>query len=178
MSDLLHPDIAWNATYPSITGLTAFTMDFLPLPDGLSEHELVPELPGAPYDNQGFSGYDVRQGWNVKLLREGNIRGARSEWNEYSQASLAEHGDDVHEFSGEQLVQFLVAPFIQNWVIYGLFQEALGRHISRDDATFTCINERGEMRRYLTLKRLVENSQQGKKSLLMMPNGIKSFQRF
>jgi hypothetical protein len=107
LSNLLHPDIAWNATYPSIT---AFTMDFLPLPDGLSEHELVPELPGAPYDNQGFSGYDVRQGWNVKLLREGNIRGARSEWNEYSQASLAEHGDDVHEFSGEQLVQFLVAP--------------------------------------------------------------------
>jgi hypothetical protein len=129
-------------------------MDFLPLPDGLSEHELVPELPGVPYDNQGFSGYDIRQGWNVKLLREGNIRGARSEWNEYSQASLAEHGDDVSEFSGEQLVQFLVAPFIQNWIIYGLFHGALGRHISRDDATFTRINERGEMRRYLTLKGL------------------------
>jgi hypothetical protein len=129
-------------------------MDFLPLPDDLSEHALVPELPGVPYDNQGFSGYDVRQGWNLKLLREGNIRGARSEWNEYSQASLAEYGDDVHEFSGEQLVQFLVAPFIQNWIIYGLFHEALGHHISRDEATFTRTNERGETRRYLTLKSL------------------------
>jgi hypothetical protein len=39
--------------------------------------------------------------------------------------SLAEHGDDVHEFSGEQLVQFLVAPFIQNWIIYGLFRRLL-----------------------------------------------------
>lgn len=124
------------------------------MPEGLSEHELVPELPGAPYDNQGFSGYDVRQGWNVQLLREGNIRGARTEWNEYSQASLTEHGDDVHGFDGEQLVQFLVAPFIQNWIIYGLSQSALGHHISRDDTTFTRINERGEMRRYLTLKRL------------------------
>lgn len=49
-------------------------MDFLPLPDGFSEHELVPELPGVPYDNQGFRGYDIRQGWNVKLLREMKYR--------------------------------------------------------------------------------------------------------
>jgi hypothetical protein len=140
-------------------------MDFLPLPDGLSEHPLVPELSGVPYDNQGFRGYDVRQGWNVKLLREGNIRGARSDWNEYSQASLAEYGDDVHELSGEQLVQFLVAPFIQNWIIYGLFHEALSRHISRDEATFTRVNERGEIRRYLTLKSLFGEFSARKKEL-------------
>ena len=84
-------------------------MDYLPLPDGLNDHMLVPGLPGISYDNLGFCDY-VCQGWDIKLLREGNIRGARREWNEYSQATLAEYGaGEVRVFSGEKLVQFLVA---------------------------------------------------------------------
>ncbi|CAF9921558.1 MAG: hypothetical protein GOMPHAMPRED_002320 [Gomphillus americanus] len=110
-------------------------MDFLQLPDGVDEHEPVFEIPGIPFDNQGFEGFDIRQGWDLERLRQGDFRRARTEWNDYSQQSLAEANRPASLMTGTELLQNLVGAFLQNWIVYGLFQQALARPVQRAEAT-------------------------------------------
>ena len=129
-------------------------MDHLPLPNSTDQHFQVPFLEGIPYDNQGFLGYDTRQGWNIENLRHGNIRGARSEWNAYSEAVLGNH-PDVASISNGNLVELLVGPFVQNWIFYGLFNTVLERTISPEEGY---VEENGSggssTSKYLTTKPL------------------------
>lgn len=121
-------------------------MDFIPLPDGVSSHEPVFDLGGPDYDNQGFLGFDRRQGWNVPALREGDILKARNDWNEYSQIVLKDVSPEDILDTGEGLINAVVGPFIQTWILFGILHEALKRPIDRNEVskavTTTDINGR------------------------------------
>lgn len=122
-------------------------MDFILLPDNVDSHEIVPDLGGPDFDNEGFQGYDHRQGWNVKALREGDILKARNDWNEYSQTVLKDVAPaDIPE-TGEGLINAVVGPFIQTWILFGIFQEALRRPVCRHEVsrTVSMTNPEGKM---------------------------------
>lgn len=112
-------------------------MDFLPLPNDVSSHLMVPDLGGPEYDNEGFLGYDRRLGWNVAALREGNFFNVHQDLTSY----LVEHLEDVPAANlfekAEPLIQIVVAPFIQTWIVLGIMHEALGRPISRHELSRT-----------------------------------------
>lgn len=130
-------------------------MDFLPLPNGLgSSCSLVPDLGGPDYDNEGFKGYPTRQGWKIDKLRRGDIIGARDEWNEYSQICMKGIPPDQLPKSGEELIMGVIAPFIQTWIFFGLFHEALGRRISRSECLAAQEDRDASKRGYLSARRL------------------------
>lgn len=117
-------------------------MDFIILPDNVTSHESVPDLGGPEYDNQGFQGYALRQGWDITAIREGDVIGARDDWDEYSQIVLKDVSPEDIPETGEGLINALVGPFIQTWILFGIFNEALRRpvfrhEVSRNDTTAT-----------------------------------------
>ena len=108
-------------------------MDFIILPENVTSHEPVPDLGGPEYDNQGFQGYALRQGWSITAIREGNLISAREDWNEYSQIVLKDVSPEDIPETGEGLINALVGPFIQTWILFGIFNEALRRPVFRHE---------------------------------------------
>src|SRR3979490_2866886 len=115
-------------------------MDFLPLPDGLTSHELVPDLGGPDYDNAGFKGYPTRQGWQIDKLRKGDIIGASIEWVEYSQSCMKDVPANQLPESGEELIMAVTGAFTRTWIFCGLFHEALGRPVLRSECLVTRVD--------------------------------------
>ena len=140
-------------------------MDFLPLPDGKKHPELVPDLGGPSYDNLGFEGYPLRQGWNLEKLLAGDIVGARDEWDNYSQEVLQDVSPDKLPKTNEDLIKAVVGPFIQTWIFYGLFHEALDRPILRIECSIQVLNEDGSAKTYLTARRLFLQFMQRKSAI-------------
>ena len=108
-------------------------MDFIILPENVTSHEPVPDLGGPEYDNQGFQGYALRQGWSITAIREGDLISAREDWNEYSQIVLKDVSPEDIPETGEGLINALVGPFIQTWILFGIFNEALRRPVFRHE---------------------------------------------
>ena len=146
-------------------------MDFLPLPEGVPAHEEVPFLGGPYYDNSGFAGYDRRQGWNVKALREGNIDAARDDWDAYEQTWLSTLVDpDTTEVLKNGLKAFaaslnpnrrkrrryaFAAAFIQTWTLFGLFHQLLKRPVPRWELTYSKSSTDSDGKsKYVTVRRL------------------------
>ena len=129
-------------------------MDFLPLPNDNCNHELVPDLGGPDYDNGGFKGYDTRQGWQIDKLRKGDVINAREEWNYYSQVCLKDVPEDQLPESGEDLIKAVIGPFIQTWLFFGLFHEALNRPILRSECSLARFDHDGSQKKYLTAQKL------------------------
>ena len=104
-------------------------------------------------DNKGFEGYDVRQGWNVKLLLDGKIKESRNDWDTYASHII---GFNTEAFAHDEAkrLQYLVGSFIQNWIICGLFQAVLARNISCDDIKETAPGSDGEKNSFLSLQPL------------------------
>lgn len=115
-------------------------MDFIPLPYGVHSHQPIPDLGGPDYDYEGFLGYDLRQGWNLDRLRKGDIVGARGDWNEYSQLVLKDYAPETLPETGEELINAVVAPFIQTWLFFGLFHEVLGRQVAREECSVPAVD--------------------------------------
>jgi hypothetical protein len=109
-------------------------MDFILLPDTVTSHEPVPDLGGPDFDNQGFLGYDQRQGWNVKAIRNGDILRARNDWDEYI-PKLFKDIPPEEEPEGESYIQVVVGHFIQTWLLFGILQEALRRPVFRHEVS-------------------------------------------
>lgn len=105
-------------------------MDFFAVPEN-RQPERVPNLGGPDYDNLGFEGYPVRQGWKLRQLLAGDIVGARDEWNDYSQEVLRDRTPETFPQTNAALVSAMVGPFVQTWIFYGLFHVALGRPVTR-----------------------------------------------
>ena len=116
-------------------------MDFIPLPDGVSSHEPVPELRGFDYDNKGFIGYDQREGWNVQALRQGWPGKGQADWFKYGYRMYSKGDPENLVKTMEQVskLQAFAASFVQTWILYGLFQEALKRKIQRCEIAFEAV---------------------------------------
>lgn len=112
-------------------------MDFIILPENVTSHESVPDLGGPEYDNQGFQGYALRQGWSITAIREGDIIRARDDWNDYSQIVFKDVSPEDIPETGEGLINALVGPFIQTWILLGIFNEALRRPVFRHEVSRT-----------------------------------------
>ncbi|KIW89450.1 uncharacterized protein Z519_09606 [Cladophialophora bantiana CBS 173.52] len=110
-------------------------MDILPLPDGVESHWLVPDLGGPDFDNQGFLGYDERQGWNVDALFRGKITAARKDWENYYTSVSQEDGRFVRMSSTQEVILLCAGSFLQTWIFYGIWQEALSRPVSRQEGS-------------------------------------------
>ncbi|OQV00995.1 hypothetical protein CLAIMM_06419 [Cladophialophora immunda] len=131
-------------------------MDFLPLPDGVESHLPVPDLGGPDFDNQGFLGYDERQGWDVDALLRGRIAPARKDWESYY-ASTSLQGRRLAGISStREKILACVGSFLQTWIFFGIWQEALSRTVSRQETSVeapganTAENHTGGPDRYLT----------------------------
>ena len=114
-------------------------MDFILLPDNVLSHEVVPDLGGFEWDNQGFQGYPQRQGWDLGRLRNGDIRKARNDWGDYV-CSLWIHIPPLeipqdHPAYGLALLRAAVGAFFQTWVLFGLLQAALRRPVYRHEVS-------------------------------------------
>jgi hypothetical protein len=129
-------------------------MDLLTLPVSLTSHDLVPDLGGPEYDNAGFKGYPTRQGWQIDKLRKGDITGARLEWDEYSQICMKDIPADQFPESSEDLIMAVTGPFIQTWIFFGLFHEALGRSVLRSECLVTRVDQDGSTKKYLSARLL------------------------
>lgn len=110
-------------------------MDIVVLPDNISSHELVPDLGGPDFDNQGFRGYDRRRGWNSVALRRGELSKAREDWSEYGQIELRDNTLGADPATREWLIASVFGPFIQTWIIFGILQEALRRPVWRSEVS-------------------------------------------
>lgn len=129
-------------------------MDFLALPGGLQEGAIVPDLGGPDYDNCGFKDYPKRQGWHIEKLMKGDIDGARDEWNEYSQIVMRDVPPDQLPEAAEDLIKAVVGPFIQTWLFFGLFHEALGRPVLRKECSLIPRAHHSPRKRYLSAQSL------------------------
>ena len=129
-------------------------MDFLPFPKGLQNGVFVPDLGGPEYDNAGFKDYPQRQGWQIEKLLEGDIIGARDEWNEYSQIVMHDIPQDQLPDTGEALIKAVTGPFIQTWLFFGLFHEALSRPVFRKECSFITTDHAGSRERCLSAQSL------------------------
>lgn len=136
-------------------------MDFVVLPDHVRSHELVLDLGGPEFDMQGFQGYALRQGWDVTALREGNVSDARDDWNEYSQIVFKDVSPEDIPESAEGLINAIVGPFIQTWILFGILSEALRRpvfrhEVSRNNSTASTTTPTGKATstNYITVQHL------------------------
>ena len=131
-------------------------MDFTPLPNGVASHEPVPDLGGPEYDNQGFLGYDQRQGWNVLALRKGDLAASRQDWHEYAQRTtklIPRHDFLACNYGG---IQAVVGAFLQTWILFGILQEALGRPVLRHEVSHV-VNSTESLQpdiKFVTLRRI------------------------
>lgn len=124
-------------------------MDFIPLPDNVTSHVSVPALVGPAYDNCGFTGYDVRQGWNFRNLRLGRLAIARNDWDRYESVQSCYAQPALLEQYDTRIL--LAAAFIQTWTLYGIFHELLGRSIKREELLSPCIE--GDLPKTISTRR-------------------------
>jgi hypothetical protein len=111
-------------------------MDFIFTPDNASMHMPVSDLGGPEYDNQGFLGYDQRQGWNIAALRNGDVAGACDRFFEFAATVIGDIPlEDVP--TDEEFVRVVVGAFIQTWILFGILQEALRRPVFRHEVSQT-----------------------------------------
>ena len=129
-------------------------MDFLALPKGLQNGAIVPDLGGPEYDNCGFKDYPKRQGWQIDKLLKGDIVGSRDEWNEYSQMVMQDLPPDQMPETGEDLIKAVTGPFVQTWIFFGLFHEALSRPVLRSECSLIHKDHGITRKRYLSAQRL------------------------
>ena len=115
---------------------------------------IVPDLGGPDYDNRGFKDYPKRQGWQVDKLLKGDIIGSRDEWNEYSQIVMQDLPMDQLPETGEDLIKAAIGPFIQTWIFFGLFHEALSRPVLRNECSLIHRDHKSTRKRQLSAQRL------------------------
>ncbi|KIW90537.1 uncharacterized protein Z519_09184 [Cladophialophora bantiana CBS 173.52] len=100
-------------------------MDCILIPDNVLMHMLVPDLGGPEYDNQGFQGYDERQGWNIAPLRNGDFAEACDRFFEFAFTVTGDISpDDLPE--NEAFVSMVVGAFIQTGILSESYRKPQG----------------------------------------------------